>query len=108
MSDAVFNVLEGSLMSFLKRLFGFGGGDAAKSALPEPTREIDGFTVRATPYQEAGQWQLCGVISKEVDGEVKEHRFIRADRFPDRDTAIDMAFVKAQAIITGSNGNPFG
>lgn len=94
-------------MSFLKRLFGLGD---AKPAAPadEPTREIDGFTVRATPYQEAGQWQLCGVISKEVDGEVKEHRFIRADRFPDRDTAIDMAFVKAQAIITGSNGNPFG
>ena len=95
-------------MSFLKRLFGFGGGDAAEAALPEPSLDIDGFTVRATPYREAGQWQLCGVISKEIDGEVKEHRFVRADRFPDRDTAVDMAFVKARAIIAGSNGNPFG
>lgn len=95
-------------MSFLKRLFGLGGGDAAKPALPEQTREIDGFTVRATPYQEAGQWQLCGVISKEIDGEVKEHRFVRADRFTDRDTAADMVFLKAKTIIAGSNGNPFG
>ncbi|MDK9697573.1 MAG: HlyU family transcriptional regulator [Siculibacillus sp.] len=83
-------------MSFLKRLF---GGGAPAAALPEPTAEIDGYGVRATPFQEGGQWQLCGVIFREVDGVVKEHRFVRADRFTDRDTAIEMAFDKAKRII---------
>ena len=83
-------------MSLLKRLF--GGGSTPKP-LPEPTMELDGYTVRATPFEENGQWQLCGVISCEVDGAVKEHRFVRADRFADRDTAITMAFDKAKRII---------
>ena len=92
-------------MSFLKRLF--GGGSAEKS-LPEPTMEFDGFLVRATPFQEGGQWQLCGVIAREVDGVTKEYRFVRADRFADRDTAIEMAFDKAKRIIAEQGVRMFG
>ncbi len=94
-------------MSFLKSLFGLGGG-APKVEPPAPTIEHDGFTVRATPYQEGGQWQLCGVIVREVGGEVREHRFVRADRFPDRDTAIAMAFDKAKRIIAEQGSRLFG
>ena len=83
-------------MSLFKRLF---GGSTPKP-LPEPTMEHDGYVVRATPFQENGQWQLCGVIAREIGGEVREHRFVRADRFADRDTAIEMAFDKAKRIIT--------
>lgn len=83
-------------MSLFRRLF---GGSTPKAPPPEPTMEFDGFVVRATPFQEGGQWQLCGVIAREVDGAVKEHRFVRADRFADRDTAIEMAFDKAKRII---------
>lgn len=87
-------------MSLLKRLFGRGGTEtSAKAEAAAPTIEFGGHTIRATPYQEAGQWQLCGVISKEIDGVVKEHRFIRADRFVDRDTAVEMVFVKAKMIV---------
>lgn len=90
-------------MSFLKRLFGVGGSEpSAKADKAAPTLEIDGHLVRATPYQEAGQWQLCGVISKEIDGVVKDYRFVRADRFTDRDTAIDMVFLKARMIVEQS------
>mgnify|MGYP001293366107 CR=1 FL=1 len=91
-------------MSLFKRLFGGG----SKAPLPEPTMEVDGFVVRATPFQENGQWQLCGVIAKEVDGVVKEHRFVRADRFSDRDTAIEMAFDKAKRIIAEQGARLFG
>ncbi len=83
-------------MSLFKRLF---GGSSPKAPESEPTMELDGFLVRATPFEEGGQWQLCGVISREVDGVVKESRFVRADRFADRDTAIEMAFDKAKRII---------
>ena len=91
-------------MSLLKRLF---GGSAPKP-LPEPTMEFDGYLVRATPFEEGGQWQLCGVIVREVDGVTKEHRFVRADRFADRDTAIEMAFHKAKRIIAEQGVRMFG
>jgi hypothetical protein len=39
------------------------------------------------------------VISKEVDGVLKEHRFIRADRFPTQDEAADFALMKGRQII---------
>ena len=53
----------------------------------------------ATPYKEGGQWQTCGTVSKTVDGEAKQHRFIRADRFSDEDAAADHAILKGQQII---------
>ncbi|HRJ70008.1 MAG TPA: HlyU family transcriptional regulator [Beijerinckiaceae bacterium] len=85
-------------MSFLKKLFGLGG-DGGGAAAQAPAQEHNGFTVRAMPYQEGGQWQMCGVISKEINGEVKEHRFIRADRFPGREDAVEFTFAKARQII---------
>ncbi|MGL4494735.1 MAG: HlyU family transcriptional regulator [Beijerinckiaceae bacterium] len=83
-------------MSFLKKLF--GGGSA--KAEPEATAvEHNGFTIRATPYAEGGQYQLCGVIEKEVGGEVKTHRFVRAEKFPGRAEAEEFTVQKARQII---------
>lgn len=82
-------------MSFLKKLFG-GGAKAEPEAAPE---DYNGFTLRATPYQEAGQWQMCGVISKDIGGAVKEHRFVRADRFPGREDAVQFTLAKARQIV---------
>ena len=94
-------------MSLLKRLFGLGAA-AQKEEAKAPTLEIGGHVVAATPYQEAGQWQLCGVISKEIDGVVREHRFVRADRFTDRDTAVEMVFVKARMIVEQMGDGIYG
>lgn len=90
-------------MSFLKKLFGGG----AKAEPPAPASEHNGYTIRATPFQEGGQWQLCGVIEKEIGGEMKSHRFIRADRFPGRDDAVEMTFMKARQIIDQSGDRVF-
>lgn len=88
-------------MSFLKRLF--GGGSKAGNAGGERTVgevvEHKGFSIRATPFREGGQYQTCGVISKEVDGVLKEHRFIRADRFESEDAAAEIAIRKGMQII---------
>lgn len=84
-------------MSLLKRLFGLGAAPAKDEKAP--TLVIGDHVVAATPYLEGGQWQLCGVISKTFDGVTKEHRFIRADRFTDRDTAIDMVFLKGRLLV---------
>jgi hypothetical protein len=88
-------------MSFLKRLFG-GGGESDGVASEKHSGSVldyDGFTIRATPYKADGQFQTCGVISKEIGGVVKEHRFVRADRFASQSDAADMALKKGQQIV---------
>ena len=86
-------------MSFLKKLF--GGGSSGGSAPAGPKKQIDynGYVIAATPYKEAGQWQTCGTVSKAIGGETKEHRFIRADRFADEDSAADHAIMKGQQMV---------
>ncbi|WEX11230.1 HlyU family transcriptional regulator [Chelativorans sp. AA-79] len=86
-------------MSFLKRLFGGGGDNAGGTETVGKPEEHKGFTIRATPFPQEGQYQTCGIISKEVGGEVKEHKFVRADRFPSADLAAEHALRKARQII---------
>jgi len=85
-------------MSFLKKLFGLG--DSAPAAeKPAETQDYKGFKIAATPFKADGQWQLCGVVSLEEDGVVREHRFIRADKFSDVEQAREMAFEKGRLIV---------
>jgi hypothetical protein len=90
-------------MSFLKRLFGGGGGgpdtSEPKSVAPAKQVEHKGFLISATPYKAEGQYQTCGVVSKEIDGVMKEHRFIRADRFAGLDDAIDISIKKGMQLV---------
>lgn len=89
-------------MSFLKKLFGLGGAEQAGEepvAAGGKTAEHKGFTIRATPYKESGQFQTCGVVSKEIGGTMKEHRFVRADRFAGLDEAVDVSLAKGRQII---------
>jgi hypothetical protein len=57
--------------------------------------EYKGFIIEATPYKDGREYQLSGVISK--DG--KSHKFIRADKFSDKETAADIALSKGQLIV---------
>lgn len=86
-------------MSFWKSLFGGGKKAEAEPAGPVKSLEHKGYTIHAMPYQEGGQYQLCGVIEKVVDGETRSHRFIRADRFPGIAEAADFTLVKGQQLI---------
>jgi hypothetical protein len=84
-------------MSFFKKLF--GGGKAQEAETSGPSETYNGFTIVATPYENNGRWQLCGIISREKDGELQEHRFVRADNFGARAEAEDMTLFKARQII---------
>jgi hypothetical protein len=88
-------------MSFWKKLFGGGSSGASGEAGGAPARSAEhkGYTIEARPYQEGGQYQVAGSISKQVGESRKEHRFIRADRFPSQDEAADFALMKARQII---------
>jgi hypothetical protein len=85
-------------MSFLKKLFGGGGGttDAPKDAGRE---EYKDFVIRATPYKEGGQYQLCGVIEKTIGVELKSYKYIRADKFAGLDEAASFTLSKGRQII---------
>lgn len=83
-------------MSFLKKLF---GGGAPREAAPPPTAEHKGYVITATPMEEGGQFQICGLITREVDGTQREYKFIRVDRFGSKTDAVDMIFQKGRQII---------
>jgi hypothetical protein len=85
-------------MSFLSKLFGIGG-PKAEAAIPTKEIEHKGFLVRAEPYLSDGQYQVAGTIEKEVGGETRQHRFVRADRMPSADEAGDFALRKGCQIV---------
>lgn len=84
------------LLGSLKSLFG-GGGDGG--AAPAETVDYNGFQIQPAPERRDGGWNTAGVISKTIDGELKEHRFIRVDTHSSLDDAIGFSVTKAQQII---------
>jgi hypothetical protein len=82
-------------MSFFKKLF--GGGDNAPAA--GTSVEHNGFTIRAEPFKNAGQFQTAGVISKEIGGAMKEHKFIRAEQHASREAAVEFSLLKGRQIV---------
>lgn len=88
-------------MSFWKRIF--GGGSAPKEpAEPQTTAEIEhhGFTIRAQPYlAEGGQYQTAGIVLHGVGEGRRQHRFVRADRFPTLDDATEFSLRKGCQLV---------
>jgi hypothetical protein len=82
-------------MSILKKLF----GSASKNVEPEEPIEHEGYQITPSPIAEGGQFRLSADISREIDGETKIHRMIRADIFPNRDDAIAASIRKARQMI---------
>jgi hypothetical protein len=88
-------------MSFWKSLFGGRGAasDAAGAGAVQRREEYNGFTIEATPYPEGGQYQVAGTIRREIDGQLKEHKFVRADRFATLEDAVSVSMLKARQIV---------
>ncbi|KRA99034.1 hypothetical protein ASD83_00365 [Devosia sp. Root685] len=88
-------------MSFWKNLF--GGGSAADSA-PAGDKALDeesykGFLIKAIEMRAGSEYQLAGTIEKDVGGELKTYKFIRADRMGSKDDLIALALSKGRQII---------
>jgi len=90
-----------SFLKSLASLFGGSGGSASADAAPAPSKGEDykGFTIKATPFKDSGQYQTCGTVEKEIGGELKTHRFIRADRFAGQTEAADFSLTKARQLV---------
>ncbi len=87
-------------MSFLKRLFG-GGSASAEPAGDKVLGEENykGFLIKAIEMKAGSELQLAGTIEKDIGGELKTYRFIRADRMSSLDDLVALALGKGRQII---------
>jgi hypothetical protein len=94
------------MASMLKALWNrFRGGGAQVAAEPV---EYEGYRIRPAPFARQGQYQTCGMIEKEIGGELKQYQFIRAEAHPSRDQAIEFSIAKAKQIIDEQGDLIFG
>ncbi|WP_086980900.1 HlyU family transcriptional regulator [Vibrio aphrogenes] len=93
-------------MGFLSKLFGFGGSKPTAKQEIEPI-EYNGFLIYPDPIAEGGQYRIAGKITKEVDGELQEHRFIRSDVLSSKADACELMVKKSQMFIDQSSGKIF-
>ena len=91
------------LKALLSRLFGGGS-----QAVVEDAIDHNGFRIRPAPYRRGGQYQTAGVIEKEVQGELKEHRFVRAETHASREAAVAFSIAKARQLIDEQGERLFG
>jgi hypothetical protein len=87
-------------MSFWKNLFGGGSSSAepvGDKVLGEESHK--GFLIKAIEMKAGSELQLAGTIEKEIGGELKTYRFVRADRMSSRDDLIVLAISKGKQII---------
>src|SRR3569623_1772186 len=93
-------------MSFLSRLFGGGserpaagtaGASPGGSALGEDSYK--GFTIKAIEMRVGSEYQLAGLIEKEIDGEKRSHSFVRADRMSSKEDLVSLALDKGRQIV---------
>ena len=89
-----------SLKGLLSRLGGGGAREGARTAetAVDPV-EYKGYRIRPTPFREGGQIQTAGVIEKDTDAGVREHRFVRAEKHQSLDDAVEFSILKAKQII---------
>jgi hypothetical protein len=87
-------------MSFWKNLFG-GGSSSAEPAGDKVLGEegYKGFLIKAIEMKAGSELQLAGTIEKDVGGELKTYRFVRADRMSSRDDLVVLALSKGRQII---------
>lgn len=89
-------------MSFWKNLFGGGqdgGGKAPKGEAVGGQDSYKGYAIKALLMQVGGEYQLAGLIEKELGGELQSYKFVRADRMSSRDDVIALALAKGRQIV---------
>lgn len=83
-------------MGLFSRLFGYKKPKVEPQVEPI---EYKGFLIYQEAMSESGQYRIAGRIEKEIDGEIKTHRFIRSDVLSSRADADQFMLKKAQMFI---------
>ncbi|WED29261.1 HlyU family transcriptional regulator [Vibrio sp. DW001] len=92
-------------MGFFSKLFGSSNKNAEAKQV-EPV-EYDGFLIYQEAKPESGQYRIAGRITKEIDGELKEHTFIRSDVVGSEQDANSLMLSKAKMFIDQMRGDIF-
>ncbi|WP_299348888.1 HlyU family transcriptional regulator [uncultured Maritalea sp.] len=95
-------------MSFLKKLFGMGNEPASGEPKVLGEEHHLDYVIKATEMKVGSEYQLSGIIEKEIDGELKSSTFIRADRLGSPEMAKSAAIDKAKQIIKEQGDSLFG
>lgn len=96
-------------MSFLKSLFSRGGGEDKSETGNAASREsYEGYTITAVEMRSGREYQLAGMIEKEIGGVTRSARFIRADTFPSVGDAAAAALRKGRQLIDEQGDGVFG
>ncbi|MDM5126880.1 HlyU family transcriptional regulator [Aeromonas salmonicida] len=91
----------------LKKLFtALFGGQPAQAVDVTPT-EYAGYLIYPEPMAEGGQYRLAGRITKELDGVLQTHRFIRSDLFANPADAERFMVQKAHTFIDQTGDRMF-
>ncbi len=87
-------------MSFFKKLFGGGSANAEPAGDKVLGEEsYKGFAIKAIEMKAGSELQLAGIIEKDINGDLKTYRYIRADRMSSLDDLIPLALSKGRQIV---------
>lgn len=90
-------------MSLFSKLFG------GKSGAAETEAEIyEGFHLYIEPIKEPGGYRISARIEKEIGGEMKSHKMVRADVAQSLEEAQDLSLTKAKLFIDQMGDKIFG
>ena len=98
------------MLSSLKAIWTRLASGASGGGAPATVEPVDykGFRIRPAPYLSGSQYQTAGSIEKDTPDGLKEHRFIRADTYANREDAIAFTVVKAKQMIDLQGERLFG
>jgi len=92
-------------VGFFSKLF--GSKEKTEQAVAVEPVEYKGFNIYQEALAESGQYRVAGRIEKEIDGEMKSHRFIRSDVVSNKDDANELMLKKSQMFIDQMGDNIF-
>lgn len=94
-------------MSILSRLFGSRRPGRGEAPAPEGER-YEGCVIYPEPVRDGTRWRIAARIEKEIGGEVRAHRMIRADTLDSREDAASASAAKARMLIDQQGERIFG
>ena len=93
-------------MAILSKITAMFSGGKVEAPTADPIAYKD-YTIVAQPIKEGSQFRTAGFLRCEVDGEVKQVQFIRADVSSDFDSAVEHSVHKGKQIIDEQGARAF-
>ena len=82
-------------MGLFSRLF----GSSPKQELVIESIEYNSFLIYPNSEADGSQFRIAGKVTKEINGELRDHRFIRSDVISSKNDADELMVRKAKMLI---------